>query len=60
METTFGLLKGYSEMSLGETQDIRHEANPELFTESTIRIAFNSRSWTAENQITQFKSGVQS
>lgn len=60
METTFGLLEGYSEMSLGETQDIRHEGNPKLLTESTIRIAFNSRSWTPEKQIAQFKNGVQS
>ena len=59
METTFRLLEGYSEMSLGETQDIRHEANPELFTESTMRIAFNSRSWTPENQIAPFKNRVQ-
>ena len=37
METTFGLLEGFSEMSLGETQDIRHEGNPKLLTESTDR-----------------------
>ena len=60
METTFGLLEGFSEMSLGETQDIRHEGNPKLLTESTIRIAFNSRRWTPENHIAQFKNGVQS